>query len=316
MKLLYAYKNTQEPTNQPTNHRKHPMPILPDTIGVSFFASVKDNQPIERPDLPIDNLTRGLQVFRKRLRKSDVPCWSPTIYKPGTTRGKQNVEWLTALVLDYDDGTTMEAATEAWSMWHHIGHTSWSHTPEHHRFRIILPLREPVPADLWDLAWEGGIEVWRESTPGTEGGPDTKCKDASRIYYLPAQQGDREMAAWVTETRNPLNITPRPVGHPWWDRLRARLNPPIPERPKPVLICHTDIQREIRDQLAQCPGMRERWADQIGGTISAGTVKWIACPKCARRSVWYVIAPATKRSASCNHENSCGWFGPLWDLTG
>ena len=287
--------------------------ILPDKMGLSVFPRITDNIPIHC-NVPMERVANSFLLFRRRRTKATIPCWSPTTYEPGTTRGNRNVKTVTALVLDYDDGTTMEMASDAWWMWFHIGHTTWSHTPNHHRFRIILPLREPVPAEQWPLAWAAGLEAWKENTVGVGGSPDTTCKDAARVFYLPAHRESQERHAWVTENRYPLNLMPREVGHPWWDKLRARLNTPKAQPMPPSSVSYGDVQNELKNRLAQCPDMRARWAMEMGANVSDGVARDAGCPQCKRRSVWWWIDPSQRRSAACNHKNSCGWYGQLWLL--
>ena len=132
--------------------------------------------------------------------KADLPAWSPAIYRPGTTRGKANVEALTCLVLDYDDGrATIDEALDCWHWRPGILHTSWSHTKDRHRFRVILPLHAPVPVEDWPgvFAWADrwtrkctnqdeikALEDYHRATWASV--IDTQCKDPGRIYYVPA----------------------------------------------------------------------------------------------------------------------------------
>ena len=57
--------------------------------------------------------------------------------------------------------------------------------------------------------------------------------------------------------------------------------------------------------------MREHLALKLGGEIQGAYAKKVACPSCARPSVWFVIEPTQKAGAECAHVNSCGWQGPL-----
>lgn len=81
--------------------------------------------------------------------KRDLRLWSPALYPADVKRGSENVIHLSCLVLDYDSGSSVDQATELWQAWFHIVHSTWSHTPEHPKFRLILPLAEPVRPEDW-----------------------------------------------------------------------------------------------------------------------------------------------------------------------
>lgn len=90
--------------------------------------------------------------------KRDLRLWSPALYKEGTTRGGENVIHLSCLVLDYDVGSTLAAASATWQDYFHLVHSTFSYTPEKQKFRLILPLAEPVPAADWHKVYEWAQE--------------------------------------------------------------------------------------------------------------------------------------------------------------
>jgi|GEM_PF-1470689 len=115
---------------------------------------------------------------RKRA-KQELRIWAPTLYRKGVEkRGQDGVAQLSCLVLDYDDGKSIEAAKLIWEPWFHIGHTTWSHKPDKPKFRIVMPLANPVRAEDWPGVW-----LWAEAVAGE--GIDPSCKGVSRAYALP-----------------------------------------------------------------------------------------------------------------------------------
>ncbi|MCP4807874.1 MAG: hypothetical protein GY913_10070 [Proteobacteria bacterium] len=88
--------------------------------------------------------------------KKDLRLWAPAHYVPDSRRESANVLSLSCLVLDYDDGTPFPEARHAWASWYHIVHTTWSHRPQHHKFRLCLPLAAPVFATDWERVWSWG----------------------------------------------------------------------------------------------------------------------------------------------------------------
>lgn len=133
-----------------------------------------------------EDVQEALEAEHAKLRrdarkgaKETLPCWAPATFKPEAKRSSRNVLELSCLVLDYDDGTTPDEARAIWEQYFHIVHTSWSHTPESARFRLVLPLARPCPVAFWPRLW-----AWAEEHCGHT--IDPACKGASRMWTLPA----------------------------------------------------------------------------------------------------------------------------------
>ena len=127
-------------------------------------------------------LTTKLAELRKNaaaIAKRDLHLWSPALYRPGAKRGKEGVQHVSCLVLDYDAGVSIAEATATWRQWFHLLHTTWSHTPERPRFRMILPLAAPVLAHEWEA-----VARWAEERTGFR--IDPTGKSASSTFALPA----------------------------------------------------------------------------------------------------------------------------------
>jgi hypothetical protein len=119
--------------------------------------------------------------LRAEIRKSakrEIRLWTPAKYIEGATRGSEHVEHVSCLVLDYDDGTPIAHASDRWRGFFHIVHTTWSHTPIHPKFRIILPLAHPVCAEEWRSVWD-----WAEARTGQT--VDPALKGAGANFALP-----------------------------------------------------------------------------------------------------------------------------------
>lgn len=74
--------------------------------------------------------------------------------------------------------------------------------------------------------------------------------------------------------------------------------------------------REMARQLREDGNSRLQLARSLSARIKGQpeTASGVLCPACKRPSVWFFIEPEQKTSASCNHANSCGWWGSLFDL--
>ena len=103
--------------------------------------------------LDANTLKMGLLApIKTTSDKMSIPLWSPTRFK-GEKRASSNALDVHCLVYDIDDG---ESDFESWRVFgEHVltyAHTSFSHTPEHPKYRIIMPLRQPIPAEDWSRA--------------------------------------------------------------------------------------------------------------------------------------------------------------------
>ena len=111
--------------------------------------------------------------------KRDLRLWSPAHYPAGSRRGSENVLHLSCVVLDYDSGLPIAEAAAAWQDYFHIVHTTWSHTTETPKYRLILPLAEPVRPEDWRTVYE-----WAEDRAAGE--VDPTGKSIGTTFALPA----------------------------------------------------------------------------------------------------------------------------------
>jgi hypothetical protein len=92
------------------------------------------------------------------------------------------VEHVSMAVADYDDGTSIQTAHRLWADYEHVIYSSHSHTAKHNKFRVVLPLEEPILAVNWRSAWLHFYDM----SSGEGYRIDRSCKDPSRLYYLPS----------------------------------------------------------------------------------------------------------------------------------
>lgn len=109
--------------------------------------------------------------------------------KNGTVpvRRKQDIALYYVLVLDVDRGMTIENARELFDSVAGVIYTTFNHTDEKPRFRIVLPLSAPVtPVQFqvlagWMLSYCGETEI----DGRTSSRIDTCVKNLSQGFYLP-----------------------------------------------------------------------------------------------------------------------------------
>lgn len=285
---------------------------LPDHVSASFFPNVYEQRPAHRV-LPWQRLAERLIRFQiSKLRGDDdklrLPLWSPASFASDDSSSAEQVTALSCLVLDIDDGTSIERAWDRCEGLTAALHTSWRHTTDAPRFRVVLPLVEPVPVWAWSTVWETAVRELGLQI-------DENCKNVNRRYVLPACRGesaDRRVESRVTGTALDLS------------GLVPDAPPPTPQRrprtSRPIVVPHHRRQRAIRRRFSSDPVARRRVAEQLGARVtgkgSHERAEHLACPDCDRPSVWFWIAPDRASRARCRHERSCGWSDALDGLVG
>lgn len=233
----------------------------------------------------LEQLGAALTFLRPRPEaKGALDLWSPTQYAPDTKRGSDNVVSLSCLVLDYDDGCTIDDAWDRWDSYAMIVHTTWGHTAEHHRFRVVLPLAQPIAREHWAAVWAWGAEQSGQQV-------DPSCKDPARMYYVPCQ-GDNARA--MRQDGALLDLS------------HLRVKPPVRRQRREIATAHRVDQTD--------PAWR-RWAgEQVGGRLVSDAVRHAPCPRCGRPEVHWPFDAGLRTFAKCNRENSCGWYGLITEV--
>jgi hypothetical protein len=144
-----------------------------------------------------------LKVAARKEAKRDLRLWSPALYREGwAERGSEGVTHVSCLVLDYDMGVRIPDATAPFADFFHLVHTTWSHTPAHPKFRVILPLACAVPAAQWDVLWR-----WAHERSGGE--IDRAMSGPAATYALPAtpyRDAPREALANAASLLDPREL--------------------------------------------------------------------------------------------------------------
>lgn len=110
------------------------------------------------------------------------PGWSPCVFDEDY-RKKVNARDLVMLVLDYDGGTTIDAALEPWKDNAAFLHTTRRHTEEDHRFRVMVLFSRACSTAEYESVW---AEI--ESKLRARGhAVDVSTKDASRFWFMPGR---------------------------------------------------------------------------------------------------------------------------------
>lgn len=160
-------------------------------LQFSLFLHARSNEP-----LPVANtwrdVTREMSVNYVPTpgnpggdAKRSMPALCGASFRPGTTRGFANVSGVALLILDFDNSAEEVIPAELHpsgrpktrkvrigtpvTMTEVMAHlklagiasyawTTWSCSPEHEKFRVVIPLAYPVPAPQWARASEWALE--------------------------------------------------------------------------------------------------------------------------------------------------------------
>lgn len=280
---------------------------------ISTFAHARDASPVAREvswEAVLATMSRpsvlpvraGEDLERAKKR---IPAWSPATFRPGQARSTASCEAVSMLVLDFDSEATIQGELVRWRNYRLCLHTTYSHTEDVQRFRLIIPLARPVPAMWWKRVYSWA----REQSPDI----DVKCKNPDRIFFKPAVREDGWPFQFEERQGELLWLQPERLAESPDER------PPAPRVPLPTYRTCDPASAELeRRRRFTLPYYREQLAVALGGRLlGAGTsqrAKGIPCPGCGKASIWFLIDPAKATNARCDHRNSCGWTGSLFEL--
>lgn len=86
------------------------------------------------------------------LPKEKLPLWRFITYKHGFDRlviNQDNYDTIHMLIIEFDNGTTIQAVEALASDYSYAIHTTSNHSKNLHKFRLMLPLDKSYPEALW-----------------------------------------------------------------------------------------------------------------------------------------------------------------------
>jgi len=287
------------------------------TWKLSTFTNLRDTKAHEHT-MTFAQLCKGFTarygdtfIHEKQL----LPLWSPTTFNNGRRSG-QNAAQIYFLVFDIDDGFTPFDTWRLFHEYHVIAHTSYSHKPHHHKYRIILPLLHPIPATDWNRASVAAKGVWNVIVGAGEPDP-AALNDRARAYF---RYGIPTPASTEMTTQHPLfpsnfHQTAWNVGRPF-DLRYEHVVVKEPVKRKYIPKVYSNGKASISEVMMD-PSFRLAFANKAGANIQGNEARYIQCPSCSRNSVHFSLDPAiptTYKWPTCNHVNSCGWWGRFEEL--
>jgi len=161
-------------------------------LAITRFKNKYDKSVARQETMPWQDVVSLLNEHKQRIDK-DGPLFAPAKFRDGGTRCDADVEELSMLVLDFDDGTPPKDLTPAWEKWEYVIYSTHSHMDDGktQKWRAVFPLTRAVPAKEWEatytkLAFELG-----------KGHADLSCGNTGRMFYLPSCPKERARLAFA-----------------------------------------------------------------------------------------------------------------------
>lgn len=287
------------------------------TWQLSTFSNLLNTQS-QNHTMTFAQLCKGFTTTPGKLfikDKQNLPLWSPTIFR-NQKRSGQNADRIFFLVYDIDDGFTPFDTWRLFHEYHVIAHTSFSHKPHHHKYRIILPLLHPIPANDWNRASVAAKGLWDVIVGAGE--PDSSAlNDRARAYfrYGVPMTPSPEMTSQHPLFPSNYHQTAWNVGRPFnLEYEHVTIKEPVKRKYVPKV--YSNGKAAISEVMMD-PNFRLAFANKAAATIQGNEARYIQCPQCGRNSVHFSLDPSIPTSykwPTCNHANSCGWYGRFEEL--
>jgi hypothetical protein len=256
-------------------------------------------------------------VDDRKWEKACQKCFAPVVYKENRRLGEK-VQYITMMVWDIDSGKTTYDDVLKFLQdqdMQFIMHTSYSHTPEKHKFRVIQPLHKAIPVAYFpayeEYATKLFVSVFDDFPDHQAMG--NKANTYNCAYLTPHYRGD-----WSEGTQGSKFL-----GDSFFDEVQKRFE--VMQRKKSFDFlgdqfkstssrtrhpCHTNFRKDIVARLNTCETTRESFATSIGARKRGSYwEKWL-CPLCGKKDATSFHAEHGR--AFCNHKNKCGgsWLLP------
>ncbi|MBT4837325.1 MAG: hypothetical protein HON94_08265, partial [Methylococcales bacterium] len=149
------------------------------TTWDEFVESLKS--PVIRGQLALIDY---LQADRKtQTKQKNGKAWIPAKFQSDGTRSDKNVETISAFVADLDNKSgpvvTEDSIRNTLKSITYATHTSYSHSLDKPKWRVIIPFSQPCSIDRFPAVFEYFQSLF-------EGTLDCSCRNPSHLFYLPS----------------------------------------------------------------------------------------------------------------------------------
>lgn len=276
-----------------------------------------------------DNLPKELSLSRFGLleflqpkivqHKKDTILFSPCWYKRPYRRGEY-VDKMNFIVFDIDGGykyPTIEDINPDARSFTFLIYPTYSYTEDKPKYRVIIPLANPVPSQCWKDIYHPqitGVFNWLVNDKTAALTLDMSCSDPNRLYYLPSIKKG--------------NNVPDPILNMGKDyTIKYKYTPPDP-RPKRFGFkgakhgSHQEINTVIAYKYNHDKDSRLAAAEDLGCTIKNNRAEGFSCPWCGGTDTYFYVESNKKDKdgtdlfspATCKHVKTCGYIDSLYQL--
>lgn len=157
-------------------------------IRYDFFQSVKHVAPVPQSKTYEDFVQMFLTFETAETKEDRWKSFSFTQYLPGLTRAKDNIEYMTGFVFDFDNKecnpVSIKSVTEKLEkkMITHLWYHTYSHSKENLRWRLVIPFGTFIRPENWDEMFQKGLNLI-----GNPPGIDSVSRKMAQIYFYPYQ---------------------------------------------------------------------------------------------------------------------------------
>lgn len=262
-------------------------------IQYSKFTAVNEPSIVLHQKETWGELVHSLSYFRSLA----PDCKYQALLFNGVTfngyRDNAHAKTMYLLVLDYDEGITIEEAVDRFKQYEFVIYSSWSHQHTKHekpacdRFRVVLPLAVPISKEQWKNKREtAGIAY---NLIPFSGPVDKQCMAFSQPYTVPAHRhGDTpvfihnrgdllDISGWEATEKPPVIPIKPTDGTPSVITGDRRFLPPDTTfSTKQGLVKFSDVTGRISGVLCPIHGDTNPSEFLSGNDFSA----WFVCHKC------------------------------------
>ena len=157
-------------------------------IRYDYFQSVRHVSPVPQIKTYEDFAQMFVNFETAETKEYRFKSFSFTQYLPGLTRAKDNIEFMTGFVFDFDNKDCEPVSVQSvldklqekmiTYLWYH----TYSHTKDQLRWRLVIPFGKLIKPDIWEETYNKGLQLI-----GNPPGIDPVSRKTAQLYFFPYQ---------------------------------------------------------------------------------------------------------------------------------
>ena len=302
---------------------------------ITLIKDVRKPNELLEMEYDLETLYKFLTKERAPVEKVKQVAWSPCVFIEGTKRANKNAIEVSLMVLDIDAYYTyreIKTALEENDL-KYIMHMTSSAKSGKDKFRVVLPMSRPIPAEEWKFHYYGMLDWFRDNLQipiAAKRGVIHDGRDVASIDTCTIDPARAYFAGYRTQWFDAHLCTEGEIVD--WDqyaeRARLRIETKIEKQKIEALErkkraeshlknlegrrpSYSDRRKYVYDMLKTQRDWRERLAQRLGCrivyTATGDRAERFTCPNCNRRDAtyFYLDPYVNASSARCGHLKSC-----------